>query len=350
MGGSSKKEGNRADDMARQERERAASQAAAVRQQQEEAAAKLMAEIQSLVQPTAFERDTQSGLTRLGPEVEQMYRQASQGGPALNTPLGLALQERLLSDLNRNPADTFAPNLELLKGQVGQFAARRGIVGSGLELEQLGRTGVELAIQQAMAREQLRASDTERAITGNNALETIGASRRGEFGGYYQNLQSLEDARRAREIGAVSGASQTGANLRQTGNLSALERLNTGEGRALDIESSQLDYQRKARAAQQAAIGQLIGTTVGTAGGFAAGGPQGAMLGAQLGQSAFGGGGGGGNPLAMMSQFPTSAGPSSGAQLRSQIQQQNSPVFRYSSVYGGTGKKRFTEDGFLGSY
>lgn len=302
MGGSSKKESNRADDIARQERERAAAQAAELRQQQEAAAAQLMREIEAAVAPSTQELSNQAALSRVQPERERLALETAQGGPALNTPLGLALQERLLADLNRNPDDTFAPNLELLKGEVGRFAANRGIVGSGLELEQLGRTGVELAIQQAQAREQQRSAQVNQAIQGNTALETIGASRRGELSDYEKQLQVLEDSRRGREISARTGASTTGAGIRQTGNLTALERINTGEGRALDIESTQLDADRKARAAQQAAIGQLVGTAAGAATMFIPGvGPVLAPMVQQGIGGAFGGGqqagGGGMNPL-----------------------------------------------------
>ena len=262
------KESERANDLARQERMRADEQAAALRAQQEAAAAQLMREIEAAVAQSPQEQANLASLGRVQPEREQQALAVSRGGPALNTPLGLALQERLLTDLNRNPDDTFAPNLQLLQGEVGKFASRRGIVGSGLELEKLGRTGVELAIQQAQAREQQRASQVERAISGNTALETIGASRRGELSGYEQELQSLEDARRAREIGARTGASQTGANIRSTGNLTALERLNAGDARAGQYESGQLTADRTARASQQAGIGKLVGTAAGVGASF----------------------------------------------------------------------------------
>lgn len=254
MGGSSDKESNRANDMARQERERAAAQAAELRAQQEAVAAQRFRETEAAVALSGQEQSNQSALSRVQPERERMALETARGGPALNTPLGLALQERLLNDLNVNPDDTFAPNLKLLKGEVGRFAANRGIVGSGLELEQLGRTGVELAIQQAQARESQRADQVNRAISGNQSLETIGASRRGELSGYETELQQLEDARRAREIGARTGASTQGADIRSTGNLTALERLNQGDTRALAVESDDLTDQRAARASQQAGI------------------------------------------------------------------------------------------------
>lgn len=266
--GGGNKESERANDIARQERMRAAEQAAALRAQQEAAAAQLQREIGAVTAPTGQETYNLESLGRVQPERERQALEVSRGGPALNTPLGLALQERLLADLNRNPDDTFAPNLSLLRGEVGKFAAQRGIVGSGLELEQLGRTGVELAIQQAQAREQQRAAQVERAVSGNTALETIGASRRGELSSYEQQLQSLEDARRGRQISAVSGGAQTGANIRSQGNLTALERLNAGEGRAIDVESAQLNADRTARASQQAGIGKILGTAAGVGASF----------------------------------------------------------------------------------
>lgn len=321
MGGSSKKESERADDIARQERERAAQQAAALQAQQAEADAQLQARVGAVTAPTGIEAQTQAQLSPLQTDVEALLRGTAGGAAPVGTPLALAIQERLQADLGRQPEDVFGQNLELLRGQVGQFAARRGIVGSGLELEQLGRTGVELAIRQAQAREQLRADQLNRAITGQQSLETIGAQRRGELTGYLRDLQALEDARRARQIGAVSGGAQYGAQIRSQGNLTALERLSEGEGRALDIESTQLSADREARAAQQRAIGQLAGTAAGAATMFIPGvGPVLAPM-VQSGVSgAFGGGqqAGGQNPLALLSQFPTSAGPSSGAQLRSQ--------------------------------
>lgn len=311
MGGSSSKENERANDIARQERERAAQQAAALQAQQAQVDAQLRQRTQEAVAPTDIERLYQGQISTLAPQQLAQLQDLQQGGYSDNTPLGKALQDRLLSDLSVNPDDLFAPNLELLKGQVGQFAARRGIVGSGLELEQLGRTGVELAIQQAQARQSMRDQQVQQALAGNQSLEAVGAQRRGESSAYLTNLQSLEDTRRAREIGAVTGANQTGASLQSQGNLSALERLSTGEGRALDVEAAQLNANRQARASQQAAIGQLAGTAAGVATSFIPGvGPVAAAqtAGAQ-------------NPLALMKQPPVSSTkPGVGSLLAAQRQ------------------------------
>lgn len=260
MGGSSNKESNRANDLARQERERAAAQAEALRQQQEAAATQLMREVQQVTAPTTLEADRTARIQTLEPEVQQLLQAISQGGSPVPTELGRALESRLLSDLNRNPDDTFAPNLQLLQGEVGKFASRRGIVGSGLEFEQLGRTGLELAIQQAQARETLRQQQVQQAITGQQSLEQIGGQRRGEISTYLQNLQALEDARRGRQVSAVSGAASGGATLRSQGNLGAIDRLNQGDVRAGQYETDQLTADRAARASQQKGIGNLAGS------------------------------------------------------------------------------------------
>ena len=288
MGGSSSKENERANDIARQERERAAQQAAALQAQQAQVDAQLRQRTQEAVAPTDIERMYQGQIGTLAPQQLASLQDLQAGGYSDNTPLGKALQDRLLSDLSVNPDDLFAPNLELLKGQVGQFAARRGIVGSGLELEQLGRTGVELAIQQAQARQTMRDQQVQQAISGNQSLEAVGAQRRGESTQYLTNLQSLEDTRRAREIGAVTGANQTGASLQSQGNLSALERLQQGGNNAFNIESAQLAQQNAARASQQAGIGKIAGTVVGAAAGIPFG-PAGISTGAQIGGGLFGG-------------------------------------------------------------
>lgn len=265
-GGSSKKESQRADDLARQERMRAEAQAAELRRQQEAAAAQLAAEIAQITQRTPLETQTIGQISPLQTDVEAMLRGVATGGAApVQTPLGLALQERLLADLGREPEDVFVPNLRLLEDRINQISSSRGILGSGLHLEQLGRTGVDLAIQQALAREQLRADQVNRALAGQQSLETIGVQRRGELSGFLQNLQALEDARRAREIGTKAGAAQTGASLRQVGNVGALDRLSTGEGRALGIEAGQLERQAAQRLATQQALQGAVGDLFGQA-------------------------------------------------------------------------------------
>lgn len=325
MGSSSKKDTERSNDIARQERERAAQQAAAVRVQQEESAAKLMQEIRGVTAPTSTETMTQGNIATLQPEVLAMMQAILRGGSPGQTGLSSAISDRLLADLNRQPEDVLKPSLDLLRGEVGNFAARRGIVGSGLELEQMGRAGIDLTIKQALAREQLRADQVNRAQTGNQLLESIGASRRGETTGFLRNLQSLEDARRAREVSAVSGGATTGANIRSQGNLSALDRLSTGEGRAIDMESSDLEFQRQQRAANDAALAKMLGMGVGAAATLIPG------VGPVIGPAIMGAYGGGSSMPAM----PTPKAPASGAQMRA-YKYGSKPVYETFQFPGGS--------------
>lgn len=79
-------------------------------------------------------------------------------GAATETPTGeiaTGLVERA-----RTPDEFFQSTLdeqlEQARDIVGTRFARRGLVGSGLELEGLGRAGVDLALQEAQAREEFR--------------------------------------------------------------------------------------------------------------------------------------------------------------------------------------------------
>ena len=75
------------------------------------------------------------------------------------------LTQRMAAPPQINYQDIFDPLFQRAQQQTAAFANQRGIVGSGLELEKLGRAGVDLTLGQAAARqqnallnEQLRAS------------------------------------------------------------------------------------------------------------------------------------------------------------------------------------------------
>ena len=89
---------------------------------------------------------SQAGLTpdqqfgALGPEAGQLSQRVQQN---LQTPPQIPFE------------DTFNPEYQLLRQNVLGDAARRGFgTGSGLEIEQLGRAGVDLAIRKAGLRQQ----------------------------------------------------------------------------------------------------------------------------------------------------------------------------------------------------
>lgn len=157
----------------------------------------LQAQGQALVQGTAGEGDQQAEIRALGSQlVQQQQDRVGAGGAA--TPLeartNLAVQgirdkaaftpeesdvfralrgeaseselgrlfEELIGKANAPPEDLgsidslFAPELELLQDRVNREANARGLASSGIPLEKLGRAGVELAIQEALRREEVR--------------------------------------------------------------------------------------------------------------------------------------------------------------------------------------------------
>ena len=149
-------------------------------------------------------------------------------------------------------------------------AAQRGILGSGLEIEDLGRSGVELAIREAAAREDFR----QRQL------------------GNFQNLYNAGQGLRNREIGLEEALvniqlrreSTLTNNLRsQTGDATSAF-LNLFERQSGQATANRLDAE-DAAAARRNAIGNLLGTGAS----FALAGPTGgASLAAPTVQSLFG--------------------------------------------------------------
>ena len=89
---------------------------------------------------------------------------------------------------------TFAPELQLLQEQVKSRAASRGILGSGLELENLGRAGVELAIRQAQQKEAFRQNQLQNLF----GLFDVGQGLRGRQIGLEEALLNLQQGRESR--------------------------------------------------------------------------------------------------------------------------------------------------------
>ena len=344
-GGSSKKETARADDLARQERERAEREAAALRDQQAQAAAQLQAQqaeadrqlqsrIAQTVQPTDLETERIGRIQQLEPDLQRILSELitrEAPTPGMGGELGQLLQQRFQQDLLQPREipfeDTFEPQMKLLREQVRADAASRGLVGSGLELENMGRAGIDLAVQQAQARqqnrqanEQLRQQSILNAFTGqqqgveeSRLADEYGRLNRGEAQGFLQNMQALEDARRGRQVQAQTGGAQTGAgivsqgnlagaDLAQAGNLGASSRLLQGNQNALAINQMMLQSQMGQRAAQQQAIGNLVGTVAPIALGAAGG----AVFGPLAGASSAGSGAAAGASLLGSGTLPSS--------------------------------------------
>ena len=90
--------------------------------------------------------------------MEQLTRQGGE--------LGQTLYNQVLAETKDPYAyyeDTFQPLLQQAEDYVNRSAASRGLLRSGIPIEQMGRAGVELAIKEANARQQARANSLQRA-------------------------------------------------------------------------------------------------------------------------------------------------------------------------------------------
>ena len=181
-------------------------------------------------------------------------------------------------DPNKYYQSTLEPKLALLQDAVKARAAQRGILGSGLELENLGRTGAELSIRETDAQEAFRQQQLNNFL----GLFTAGQGLRNREIGLEGDLVNLQLGRESRLTDLLS--QNTNFRLddirdllgRQT-NQSTLDRL--------DAEDT--------AAARRGQIGGAIGTGLGAAVGGIFGGPVGAGIGGSLGGQLGGGGGGG---------------------------------------------------------
>ena len=180
---------------------------------------------------------------------------------------------------------TFAPELQLLQEQVKSRAASRGILGSGLELENLGRAGVDLAIKQAQQKETFRQNQLQNLF----GLFDVGQGLRGRQIGVEAGLLNLQQGRESK-LGELLGreSSLRTSDIRDLlgGNLERTQQL-------LDLASAQ-----DAKRSQQ--TGQAIGTALGAGAGFLVGGPPGAAVGAGIGGRIGGGFGGGGDVTSLL--------------------------------------------------
>lgn len=193
---SNQKAENRANDLAAQSQERA------VAEQQQ---------VQQLFQPNQSQMDIQSSLQqRGGLRGDELFGKISPQAQAYQQNYQIPFQDML------------GPELQLLKQQVGAFANQRGIVGSGLELEQLGRTGSELAIREARLRQQNALTNQGLAQQLVSAQSGLQEGARGENIDY--NTLLREQQLRGVQLG--EGAYQQGQGQRQQFDQASLDTLN----------------------------------------------------------------------------------------------------------------------------
>lgn len=116
--------------------------------------------------------------------------------------LGRTLYEQTLTEA-RDPyayyESTLQPQLELTEDYINRQAQRRGLLRSGLPIEQMGRAGVELAIREAEARRQARADALARAAGLTEYMQT-GAQQN------LANLSNLYASQRQSRLGAAQMA------------------------------------------------------------------------------------------------------------------------------------------------
>ena len=211
------------------------------------------------------------GLSDFQPYEQDVFDALTGGESSIDTDAGRVFREQVLraKDPDASYTSTFQPALDLLQEQVKARAARRGILGSGLELEDLGRTGSELAIREGQAREGFRQGQYDR----------------------FANVYGQGQALRNRQLGLEGDL--VNIQLGRESNLTGL-LANAGYGRASDARdlaqrtteqsiADRLDAM-DAEAARKAALGQAIGTGVG----FAVGGPTGASIGGSIGGNVVG--------------------------------------------------------------
>lgn len=237
------KASERQEDLTRQETARARQQADLILQQQQGLADKVREQFLASVAPNQLESGRISRLNQMEPEFANLLRDLAIGG-------------RQAPDIVPYES-TFQPEFELLMDRMRSQAAQRGIVGSGLELENMGRAGIDLAIKQAQQRQQNRMLN-----------EQLAAGRRGEFGNFMGNQQTLEESRRAREVQGQQNASLIPANILQRGYDSSNAEVTRTRAQNFGLESGDVDYYRQKAGEKDQAFGNLIGSGVGLATSF----------------------------------------------------------------------------------
>jgi len=160
-------------------------------------------------------------------------------------------------DPNAAFTSTLQPQLALLQDQVKARAAQRGILGSGLELEDLGRSGVELAIREASARESFRQQQLENFQNLFNA----GQNLRGREIGLEEALLNLQAGRESNLTGLLGTQTQNATQR-------ILDLLSTQTGRAENLRDLASGLREAERQSREQFAGNLLmpGGTIGIPG------------------------------------------------------------------------------------
>lgn len=123
--------------------------------------------------------------------------------------LGRILQEQTLAEARAPEAfyeSTLRPELQLAEDYINRGAAQRGLIRSGIPIEQMGRAGVELAIKSANARMDARRQALAQAGALSQYQRGISRESRGDLGSLYGQQQQLGGSAMQRQAQAATQA------------------------------------------------------------------------------------------------------------------------------------------------
>jgi len=135
---------------------------------------------------------------------EQYYRQTGD--------IGKELYSTTMADL-KNPYATYestlSPQLQAAEDYINASMQKRGLLQSGLNIENMGRAGVDLAIQDAQNRMAYRADALTRAAGMADTIQSTGASNLANISNLYNQQQGYGQNAMARQAGQALGVLPT---------------------------------------------------------------------------------------------------------------------------------------------
>jgi hypothetical protein len=125
--------------------------------------------------------------------------------------IGANLYNQILTEIKDPYAyyeSILQPQLQLAEDYINRGAQRRGLLRSGIPIEQMGRAGVELAIQEANARQQARANALSRAGTLTEYMQGGAGQNLANLANLYGQQQQYGLTAMGRQAGQAQAAAQ----------------------------------------------------------------------------------------------------------------------------------------------
>ena len=142
--------------------------------------------------PTGYKSPTDQYLSEGGDVASALYKQTLAG----------------VTDPNSTYMSTLTPQLQLTEDYINSAYNTRGLMGSGLNIEQMGRTGSELAINEANAMMQNRQTQMGNATTLLNNIMNLGQTNTSNLSNLYNSQQSSGLTAMQRQATAASNTAQ----------------------------------------------------------------------------------------------------------------------------------------------